>query len=130
MQCPPDFVGIPLIIEAASFIGKRLRMSPKAKSKWPERPCLWGGIIGASGTNKSAALAAALEPIARIQQAMAAEHKEASLQYLSAKMNADAAEKNWRAETKKAQKDGQALPPRPKEAEKPAEPVMKQVVTV
>jgi hypothetical protein len=49
MQCPVDFIAVPLIIEAATLIGKNFRLAPKAHDSWAERPCLWGAIIGGRG---------------------------------------------------------------------------------
>ena len=45
MQCPVDFIGIPLIIAAATLIGKYLRLAPRASDDWSERACLWGGLV-------------------------------------------------------------------------------------
>lgn len=124
MQCPPDYIAIPLVIAAASLIGKQFRMAPKAKdTTWTERSCLWGGLIGDSGVHKSPAFMAALEPVFEFQRKMMKEHQEAVVQHINDTYEAAAAESAWKDACKKAGKDSQPLPERPKEAVKPVEPV-------
>jgi hypothetical protein len=60
MQCAVDIVAIPLIITAATAIGKGFRMAPKAGDDWTERACLWGGVILPIGSMKSPGFARAL----------------------------------------------------------------------
>ena len=43
MQCPIDFVVIPMIVSVAGLIGKKVKIRPKQKDTWEERACLWGG---------------------------------------------------------------------------------------
>src|SRR2546428_236266 len=64
MQCPPDFVTVPLLVEAATLIGRGFRLAPKANDDWSERACLWGAGIGGSAAHKTPDLAAPPAPTA------------------------------------------------------------------
>ena len=67
MQCPPDFVAIPLIVAAGNLIGRRCAVRPQALTDWQEFPNLWGCIIGRPGMMKSPALSAALAPVRALE---------------------------------------------------------------
>jgi hypothetical protein len=81
MQCPVDFVGIPLIIEAATMIGKEFKLAPKAHDDWTERPCLWGGVVADVGKMKSPALQEAMYPVEQLQFALMAQYERELAQY-------------------------------------------------
>ena len=46
MQCPPDFVAVPLLVGAASLVARRLAIRPQARTEWTERGNLWALIVG------------------------------------------------------------------------------------
>jgi hypothetical protein len=60
MQCPVDFIGTPLIIAAATLIGKDFRLAPKAADDWFGArlslgwPHLWAGHPQVAGLRHSA----------------------------------------------------------------------------
>src|SRR5262249_43666262 len=76
MQCPVDFMAIPLFIAAATMIGRHFRMAPKAEDNWSERPCLWGAIVSDPATMKSPALSEALRAVQRIQAELQDEYSK------------------------------------------------------
>ena len=47
MQCPPDYIAVPMIAMIGSLIGTACRVKPKQHDPWEITPNLWGGIIGA-----------------------------------------------------------------------------------
>lgn len=67
MQCPPDFVAVPMVAAAGNLIGRRCAIRPQARSDWQEFPNLWGCIVGRPGMMKSPAMTAALAPMARLE---------------------------------------------------------------
>jgi hypothetical protein len=129
MQRHPDYIAIPLVIGAATVTGKEFRLAPKANDRtWAERPCLWGGIISDSGTNKTPAFSYAFETIYRVQHELMEKHKQAVLEHLNSFETADIAEKAWKKSCEKACKDGVPMPDKPKEAEKPPAPVARRII--
>ncbi len=67
MQCPPDFVAVPMVAALGNLIGRRCAIRPQARSDWQEFPNLWGCIVGRPGMMKSPAMTAALAPVARLE---------------------------------------------------------------
>jgi putative DNA primase/helicase len=109
MQCPIDFVAVPLLVGAASVAARHVAVRLREHDDWQESANLWGLIIGRPGVMKSPAMRAALAPIERMEAACAeafngqlAQHKaEAQAARLRAEVRA--------AEAKKAlQKDRSA----------------------
>lgn len=67
MQCPPDFVAVPMVAALGNLIGRRCAIRPQARSDWQEFPNLWGCIVGRPGMMKSPAMMAALAPLVRLE---------------------------------------------------------------
>jgi hypothetical protein len=67
MQCPLDFVGVPVIVALSSVIGRRVAIRPQSKTDWFEVPNLWGCIVGRPGAMKSPAMAEAMKPLHRLE---------------------------------------------------------------
>ena len=67
MQCPPDFVAVPMVAALGNLIGRRCAIRPQAFSDWQELPNLWGCIVGRPGMMKSPAMMAALAPVVRLE---------------------------------------------------------------
>ncbi len=76
--CDPAFVALPCLAVVASLIGNT--RSIRLKQGWFEPSILWAAIVGESGTHKSPALAAAVDPIEAIEKRFAkqfaAEHAD------------------------------------------------------
>jgi hypothetical protein len=87
-QCPPDFVGVALVVAVSAVVGRKFTIHPKQHDDWMVVPNQWGVIIGRPSAMKTPALKQALLPLRaldakareRYSQAQA-EHKAASELY-------------------------------------------------
>jgi len=129
MQCPVDFIAIPLIIEAATLTGKNFRMAPKAADDWTERTCLWGGIIAEAATLKTPAFNAALRPIRLFQLEFREQHQTDIEDYKLKLRGAEYAKQQWKENCKKAAKAGEQIPEMPAAAELPSSPKLRRLLT-
>jgi len=75
MQCPADFVAIPLLVGASMLVARRVSIMVQARSDWRERANLWALIVGRPGTMKSPAMAQALAPLERLEARAASAHE-------------------------------------------------------
>lgn len=95
MQCPPDYVGVPMLVGAASLVARHVGIRPLGQDDWFERGNLWALIVGRPGQMKSPAMAQALAPLERLEAKAADEFSSATSQHqaekLAAKLRADAA---------------------------------------
>jgi putative DNA primase/helicase len=105
MQCPPDFVAVPLLVAAASLVARRVCIRPQTCTDWTERGNLWALIVGRPGVMKSPAMAQALAPLERLEARAADEFNRAREAFetgaMVAKLKADANLKAARAALKK-----------------------------
>ena len=67
MQCPPDFVAVPMLVAAASLVARHVAIRPQCRTDWIERGNLWGLIVGRPGFMKSPAMTQALSPMDRLE---------------------------------------------------------------
>jgi hypothetical protein len=67
MQCPPDYVAVPLLIGASMLVARRVSIRCQARTDWRERANLWALIVGRPGTMKSPAMQQALAPLERME---------------------------------------------------------------
>ena len=77
MQCPPDFIALPMLIGAASLVARLVAIRPQANTDWTERANLWGLIVGRPGMMKSPAMGAALAPLEKLEAKAAYAHQQA-----------------------------------------------------
>lgn len=77
MNCPPDFVAVPLIAGAASLVARHVGIRPQARTDWVERGNLWALIVGRPGIMKSPAMSQALAPLERLEARAADEYRKA-----------------------------------------------------
>ena len=75
MQCPPDFVAMPMLVGAASLVARHIAVRPQARTDWTERANLWVLNVGRPGMMKSPAMSAALAPLDRLEAKAAEAHK-------------------------------------------------------
>lgn len=93
-QCPPDFVGVALIVAVSTVVGRKFTIHPKQHDDWMVVPNQWGVIIGRPSAMKTPALKQAMLPLRNLEsrererygQAQA-EHKAGS-ELLDMKRNA------------------------------------------
>ena len=67
MQCPPDFMGVAIMVSLGSVIGRKLAIRPQALDDWTVTPNLCGLVIGRPGVLKCPAIEAALSPLKRLE---------------------------------------------------------------
>lgn len=67
MQCPPDYVAVPLLVAAASLVARHVGIRPQQKTDWFECGNLWALIVGRPGQMKSPAMRLALAPVERLE---------------------------------------------------------------
>jgi hypothetical protein len=127
MQCPLDFIAVPLIIQAATLIGKEFRLAPKGADDWIERSCLWGGVIAPSAAMKSPAFHAALAPIRWLQSEFHKQHEKDIENHQAILRQFDFEERRYKETSRKAAKTGKEMPPAPQEPPDP--PKMRRLLT-
>lgn len=77
--CDDSFVALPVLTVLASAIGNTRRL--RVKDDWHASAALWTVIVGESGTTKTLAAKAALQPIRERQRRAFAEHAEAEREF-------------------------------------------------
>ncbi len=66
IQCPPDFVGVGIMVSLAAVLGRKIGIRPQARTPWTVTPNLWGLVVGRPGVLKSPALDTTLAPLNRL----------------------------------------------------------------
>lgn len=66
-QCPPDFVGVTLVVAVSTVVGRKFTIHPKQHDDWLVVPNQWGVIIGPPSTMKSPALKQAILSLRRLE---------------------------------------------------------------
>jgi hypothetical protein len=70
LNCPPDYLAVPLLVLAGAGIGASRAL--EIKSGWRERPALYAAVVAPPGSTKSPALRKIAKPI---YEAQATRHK-------------------------------------------------------
>ena len=65
LPCPPDFIGMVVLVLLGAAIG--LRRQLEIKKNWKERPSIYGAIVASPGEKKSPGMNLAMQPF-RIRQ--------------------------------------------------------------
>ncbi len=81
MQCPADFVAVPMLVAAASLVARRVAIRPQRRTDWTERGNLWALIVGRPGIMKSPAMAQALGPLERMESRAAEAFNDLAAQH-------------------------------------------------
>lgn len=79
IPCDPAFVAVPALAAMAAGVGNRYRAV--IKRGWRETGAIWTGVIAPSGSAKSPALEAAMDPIYELESEAAKAHIEALREY-------------------------------------------------
>lgn len=79
MQCPIEFVVVPLLVGFSSLIGCGCSIRPKQRDNWTIIPNLWGGIIGPPSVLKTPALNEGMVPIAHLEKLADEKYEELSI---------------------------------------------------
>ncbi|MBN8507122.1 MAG: DUF3987 domain-containing protein [Burkholderiales bacterium] len=97
MQCPPDFVAVPMLVAAGALVARRVAIRPQRRTDWTECGNLWALIVGRPGIMKSPAMTQALAPIERLEVRAADAFNEQAAQHraeaMAAKLRAEAGRK-------------------------------------
>lgn len=88
LQCPPDFVAVPMLVAGASLVARHVGLRPQQRTPWTARGNLWALIVGRPGMMKSPALAEALAPIDRLESRAAKAYAEQAAQHRAAALAA------------------------------------------
>ena len=75
MQCPADFVAVPLLVAAASLVARKVCIRPQAETVWEERGNLWALLVGPPGAMKSPAMQQALWALSQMEKRSARAHE-------------------------------------------------------
>lgn len=82
MQCPSDYIAIPLMVAAAVTIGNKIAIAPKElDTSWLVSPTLWGGVVGRPGSLKSPAINIAMRPIKSVEAELNKKHEQSLKTY-------------------------------------------------
>lgn len=101
MQCPLDYVAVPLLVGASMLVARRVSIRAQAMTDWRERANLWALIVGRPGAMKSPAMQQALAPLERLEARAAAANtaqmEAFKIDLLAHKLRTDAGEKKAKA---------------------------------
>ncbi len=81
MNCPPEFVGVPLLVGLATLAARKVTIRPQQRTDWIERANLWALLIGRPGVMKSPAMVQALAPLERLEAHGARVHADELMLY-------------------------------------------------
>ena len=128
MQCPPDYVAIPLLVAAGSVAGNRVGIAPKAHADWIEYPNLWGAVVGMPGTKKSPGISAGMRPLKELERQADEEGCIAEKEWKAKKVAADIEMKAARDKAKTVAADGGEIDIAALEDKAPPEPGRRRFV--
>jgi hypothetical protein len=108
-QCPPDFVGIGVVISAGAVIGRQLAIRPKQRDDWTVVPNVWGMGIAPPGLMKSAAMQEALRGVYALIAHARERHRHALTEWEFLAASAEAQRHAIEKQMKRAAERGQPL---------------------
>ncbi|SOB56958.1 conserved protein of unknown function [Pseudodesulfovibrio profundus] len=95
MGCPPELIGVPLLVDLSGCIGSQPRLIPKKYNfEWEVAACLWGLVVAQKGSKKSPAQKVALRPLFDIQAKSLKRYKEEVAEWERAEKARSMAAKN------------------------------------
>ena len=106
IDCPPEFVAVPLLVTLGSAIGNARRI--RLKQGWTEGPAIYAAVIADPGEKKTPAAKVATEPAVKVQAKMRDEYRKKRDEYAREL-------REYELEKSNARKDGVAAPPPPEE---------------
>lgn len=124
---PPDYVGCALLAVAGGLIGNARWAQPWGE--WREPPALNTALIGRPSSNKSPGLDALVGPLAELEEAENADHAERRREWHTLAAAAALRREAWQRDVKEAVKQGHAPPRMPAEAEEPAAPQRRRLMS-
>ncbi|MGJ8624233.1 MAG: DUF3987 domain-containing protein [Yoonia sp.] len=121
-SAPPDYVLAALLAVVGAAIGNTRWAMPWGG--WAEPPILWTMAIGNPSSNKSPGLDAVLTPLRKVEREIRRGVETDRATWAEAADLAKIAESTWKEAVKKALKEGEEVPERPKEADPGLEPFL------
>ena len=133
MQCPVDFVGVPLINLLGSVIGRKVGICLKQQDTWTEFANLWGILVARPGKKKSPAMDEVLSFQARLV-AQAVEGYEGALEawrkeFRKYELRREALAAKEKKDARKALEDGTDFDIADSDGKPPAPPSIRRYVT-
>ncbi|HEX3037278.1 MAG TPA: YfjI family protein [Thermodesulfobacteriota bacterium] len=116
INCPLDFVGVPIIRAAGLAVGTSRVI--QIKPGWTEGARIFAAVVDRPGSKKSPALYAALSPINQIQKHMQKYYEKKKEQYKEEFAQYESVLLKWKRDEGSSPKPG-----------KPEEPIMSQIIT-
>jgi hypothetical protein len=121
-----DHVAVPILGGASSLIGSARCVGARS---FVQPASLWTFVIGYSGTGKTPGLDATREPLVIVEKMRQPEIAKLKREHEERAARAEAASNKWKEELNEAVKNGSTTPPKPLEAELPAEFVEPRLYT-
>ena len=81
MQCPVEYVAVPLIVLFASIIGAGCAIRPKTEDDWEVIPNLWGAIVGPPSEMKTPPMMEVIGYLRELEESAKETQKEAEIDY-------------------------------------------------
>src|SRR4028119_200895 len=106
IDCPPEFVAVPLLVTLGSAIGNARRI--RLKQGWTEGPAIYAAVVADPGEKKTPAAKVATEPAVKVQAKMRDEYRKKRDEYAREL-------REYELDKSNARKDGVAAPPPPEE---------------
>jgi hypothetical protein len=117
---PPDYVGVALLVTAASLIGNARRI--RAWGSWTEPPVLWAALVGPPSSHKSPALDVVLTAVSDLEAEDLIDLEMRLRDYETHRVQANVMRERWESEIRDAASTGAPPPTMPAEALQPDRP--------
>jgi hypothetical protein len=124
-SAPVDYVGLGLLVTAASLIGPKRRVSPW--DGWDEPSILWGGLVGPPSQHKSPSLDPLRDAVRSLERDLNRDWEATKAQYEREKNVAEARRKVWEQSVTAAVKKGADVPELPDGANPPKSPTKTRI---
>jgi hypothetical protein len=106
IDCPPEFIAVPLLVMLGSAIGNARRV--RLKQGWTEGAAIFAAVVADAGEKKTPASKVAVEAAVRAQARMRNDHRDKRDEYAREL-------RQYEVDKADARKDGMAAPPPPEE---------------
>lgn len=110
LGCDPAYVVLPALAVVTASIGTSRVV--ELKSTWREYPIIWCAVIARSGSLKSPAFDAPLQPLNDAEREAMREHEEELKNYEREKLTYEAALTDWRRDGKRGEPPEKPEPPK------------------
>ncbi|WP_157077411.1 YfjI family protein [Robertmurraya korlensis] len=123
LSCPPDFVGLGVLVCASVAIGNGAVL--ELKNSWRTGASLYCGIVAEPGSAKTPAIKKALQPLFEMQERNYEEYQTKKIQFELEETNYEVETEKWKQQIK----DKRVLDNNDK-PEKPNPPIFEQIISM